>query len=95
MEQHKTGTSFQRAQRDIRAQANTEKAMLLQRFFKTGIGQYGEGDVFLGVMVPVIRKQVRMYADMLSIDDAERFLQSPWHEERLFGLLVLVKKFET
>ena len=64
-----------------------------QRFFKTGRGEYGEGDRFLGIRVPVLRKYVREFQ---GISQAEilQLLSSPFHEERLFALLVFVKAFE-
>ncbi len=63
-----------------------------QRFFKTGPGQYGEGDRFLGLTVPVMRSLVRKYRQL---DDASalELLASPWHEERLVGLLLLVQGY--
>ncbi|PJA46739.1 DNA alkylation repair protein [Candidatus Uhrbacteria bacterium CG_4_9_14_3_um_filter_36_7] len=73
--------------------ANKEQAKILQRFFKTGKGQYGEGDIFLGIKVPQIRKLVTKY-QMLSIEESLRFLKSKYHEQRLFALLLLVRKFQ-
>lgn len=75
--------------------ANPTKAVVLQRFFKTGIGEYGEGDKFLGITVPEIRKVVKKYWDSMTLGDAVILLKSPWHEERLAALLVLVGKFKT
>ncbi len=49
---------------DLRSQASTEKAKILQRFFKTGAGEYGEGDVFIGVTVPNIRSLCKKYKDV-------------------------------
>ena len=71
--------------------ADPEKAKILQRFFKTGPGQYGEGDVFAGITVPVIRKLVRMHQDIPPAEASE-LLRSPIHEERLLALLILVEK---
>ncbi len=68
-----------------------EKAKILQRFFKTGPGQYGEGDAFAGITVPVIRKLVRKYRD-IPLGDTVKLLQSPVHEERLLALFILVEK---
>ena len=65
-----------------------EKRAVLQRFFKTGPGQYGEGDQFLGVTVPNVRQVARLHA-RASLDEVEACLRSPWHEVRLCGLLVL------
>ena len=63
------------------------------RFFKTGPGEYGEGDKFLGVTVPLVRSLVRE-SDALGEGDVLSFLHSEWHEERLLALLVLVRRFE-
>jgi len=75
----------------VRRLADPEKAKILQRFFKTGPGQYGEGDVFAGITVPVIRKLVGRYRD-IPLGDAAKLLQSPIHEERLLSLFILVEK---
>lgn len=72
--------------------ANVEIAQHSQRFFKTAAGEYGEGDKFLGIRVPAIRKKVRRYAKV-SIAEILTLLKSSYHEERLFALLVLVDKF--
>jgi 3-methyladenine DNA glycosylase AlkD len=79
--------------KDLRARADPGKAKILQRFFKTGPGEYGEGDIFLGLMVPKIRALSKKYAS-LDIRDAEILLRSPIHEERLSALLILVLKFQ-
>lgn len=75
----------------MRACASARKAAVLARFFKTGPGQYGEGDRFLGVVVPDQRRVAKQFAD-ISLRDIDRLLQSPWHEERLTGLLILVDR---
>jgi 3-methyladenine DNA glycosylase AlkD len=64
-----------------------------QRFFRTGKGEYGEGDRFLGIRVPVIRAQVRKFRDA-SIGVVAQILKSPWHEERLFSVLSLADRFK-
>jgi 3-methyladenine DNA glycosylase AlkD len=69
-----------------------EKAKVLQRFFKTGPGEYGEGDVFIGVRVPELRKLVKEYPD-ITIKEVMQLLRSSIHEERLFALLMLVSKY--
>ena len=63
-----------------------------QRFFKTGPGQYGEGDRFLGIRVPVLREQAKKFKDA-PLGEVRRLLRSPYHEERLCALLLLVQKF--
>ncbi len=62
----------------------------LSRFFKTGPGEYAEGDRFRGIPVPVLRRIARSFEN-LSLDEAEKLLASPFHEDRLFALLVLMK----
>jgi 3-methyladenine DNA glycosylase AlkD len=76
---------------EVRSLANPQKAKILERFFKTGKGEYGEGDIFIGIQVPDSRKIVRKYAD-ISIDDTLKLLASKIHEERLIALLILVEK---
>jgi 3-methyladenine DNA glycosylase AlkD len=76
---------------EVRRLADPEKAKILQRFFKTGPGQYGEGDIFAGITVPVIRKLVSKYRD-IPLGDTVKLLQSPVHEERLLTLFILVEK---
>jgi 3-methyladenine DNA glycosylase AlkD len=71
---------------------NKQKARVLQRFFKTGQGEYGEGDIFLGVRVPEIRKLAGKYQD-ISITDVQKLLKSPIHEERLLALIIFVIKY--
>ncbi len=77
---------------DIKKNSNPQKAKILQRFFKTGKGEYGEGDVFLGITVPESRKIAKKYVS-ISLDEITLLLQSKIHEERLISLLILVEKF--
>jgi 3-methyladenine DNA glycosylase AlkD len=85
--------TVQKIQKYLRQFASKEKAKLLQGFFKTGPGQYGEGDKFLGVMVPNIRRTVKEFADA-PLAEVLILLRSPFHEERVLALLLLVHKFE-
>lgn len=73
--------------------ADPAKAASSRRFFKTGPGEYGEGDQFLGLTVPEIRSLVPQ-SDDLSETDVLTLLRSEWHEERLLALLILVRRFE-
>ena len=73
---------------------NEEQRAVLMRFFKTGAGQYGEGDEFLGLKVPQTREVVKAVAKEFPIDEVPELLLSRWHEVRLCGLLILVAKFE-
>jgi len=79
--------------RRLRESASQEDAAILQRFFKTGPGEYGEGDVFIGVRVPAIRKVVREFRG-LPIRENKALLRSRIHEERLLALLLLVDRFK-
>ncbi len=79
-------------EKKMRRLADRKKARLLQGFFKTGPGEYGEGDVFLGITVPVLRRLAREF-DGLPPGDAALLLQSSFHEERLLALLMLVRAF--
>lgn len=83
-----------RAQKALRKLACPEKAAVFSNFFKTGPGQYGEGDVFLGVTVPQARRLSRALADSCSLDDVTILLGSRAHEDRFLGLCLLVKRFE-
>jgi len=76
----------------LREQADADHARTLQRFFKTGPGEYGEGDCFIGVRVPAIRRLVRRFRG-LSPADARTLLRTVIHEERLLALLVLVEQY--
>jgi len=76
-------------QKELRRLADNQIAEHSQRFFKTGKGQYGEGDRFLGIRVPALRKIARQYRG-ISIDEACRLLKSQFHEERLLALFLLV-----
>lgn len=74
---------------EVAALANAERAEGAARFFKTGPGEYGEGDKFLGITVPMLRKVARSARD-LALDDLLKLLHSAWHEERLLALMVMV-----
>lgn len=76
----------------LRELGDVEKAFFLQRFFKTGPGGYGEGDVFLGIRVPELRKLVSQYQTLTPLEVLP-LLRSSIHEERLLALLVLVRIF--
>lgn len=80
-------------QRELRAHASPARARNLERFFKTGPGEYGEGDVFLGLTVPQIRSIARSFGS-LSLSNIGVLLESEAHEERLCALLMLVHAFE-
>ena len=74
----------------IRAEADPARAAFVAGFFKTGPGQYGEGDNFLGIAVPVLRRIAREHRE-LSLQDTLTLLRSSWHEERAVALIILVE----
>lgn len=71
-----------------------EQRRVLMRFFKTGPGEYGEGDEFLGLKVPQTRAVVKKVAKGFPLSEVPALLASRWHEVRLCGLLILVEQFE-
>ena len=78
----------------LRELSDSDIAAHSQRFFKTGKGEYGEGDKFLGIRVPTIRKCVREYR-AISLEDTLKLLKSSFHEARLLALLILVAKYSS
>ena len=78
----------------LRELGDSDIAAHSQGFFKTGKGEYGEGDRFLGIRVPTIRKCVREYR-VISLEDTLKLLKSPFHEARLLALLILVAKYSS
>lgn len=72
--------------------SDPELATFLMRFFRTGPGEYGEGDKFLGLKVPTVRRVAREFRD-LSLDEVSKLLKSKFHEERLLALVLLTNRF--
>jgi 3-methyladenine DNA glycosylase AlkD len=85
-------SSYRSMMRALRANAEPGRVPVLQGFFRTGPGEYGEGDRFIGVRVPVLRTLCRELRDA-ELDHVDRLLQSPIHEARLLALLLLVQSF--
>ena len=79
---------------DLLQLANEQIAEHSQRFFKTGKGEYGEGDIFLGIRVPLLRRLVKKYGG-ISIAEVRKLLHSKFHEERLLAVLMLVQLFKS
>ena len=86
-------SSANAAQQRLRSLGSPEQAAILARFFKTGPGQYGEGDRFIGVKVPVTRQVAKEFQG-LPLPEVESLLHSAIHEERLLALVILVGQFE-
>ena len=78
--------------RSLRRLADTNTALVLQRFFKTGPGEYGEGDVFVGIKVPILRKLAAEFEEE-SLQTLRILLKSKIHEERMLALMILVRRF--
>ena len=79
--------------KELKEKTNLEKGKFLQRFFKTGKGEYAEGDKFIGIVVPELRKLSKKYND-LSFPELRKLITSKIHEERLVSLFVLIIQFE-
>ena len=82
------------AANELKALANPSRAFGLQKFFQTAKGQYGEGDVFLGLTVPEVRKVAAKYKN-LSFQEIEKLTSSRFHEFRLCGLVILTLQFKS
>ncbi len=80
--------------KELKKFSSPVKAQILANFFKTGLGDYGAGDKFLGVVVPLIRKTGKRFWRQISKKELSKLISSPWHEIRLAGLLMVVDKFE-
>jgi len=85
--------SYKAIVKDLKAFATEEKAAFLPRFFKTGKGQYGEGDLFHGITVPDQRTVAKKHQSTTSKETIIALLDSGYHEERLTGILILCQKF--
>ncbi|WII71884.1 DNA alkylation repair protein [Bdellovibrio sp. 22V] len=79
-------------QRDVRKATNPERAEVMLRFFKTGKGEYGEGDIFLGLSVPQSRALAKKYLP-LSFNELQTLIKSKIHEERLIAVIILANRF--
>ena len=79
--------------KELETLADPEAALFAQRFFKTGAGEYGEGDLFRGIRVPVLRK-LSIFLDHTSLPEVIQILLSDYHEDRLLALLLLMRRFK-
>ena len=80
-------------QKRLKKLGDPEHAAVGQRFFKTGPGEYGEGDKFLGIRMPVLRELAGEFRD-LPVSESEILLHSPFHEERMLAILILIHNFK-
>jgi len=84
---------LEEAKKQLRRGADKEKVKWLQRFFKTGPGEYAEGDIFLGLTAALTRNTVKEFQD-LALSDLIKLLRSKIHEERVLALLIMVRQFD-
>ena len=85
--------SLTKLKKEILEKSSKEKPKIYAKFFKTGKGEYGEGDIFLGLTVPEQRILAGKYTNLV-LDDVKKLLESKYHEHRLMGLFILVYKYE-
>ena len=88
----KRSSRVRRTEKLLRSRASAARAKALRWFFKTGPGQYGEGDRFLGLTMPQIRELARECTD-LTLTDIEALLESPWHESRSLAVVLLAHRY--
>ena len=86
-------TDIETVRAELKKMADAEYAKTAARFFKTGKGEYGEGDIFIGIRVPALRKAAQRFSD-LPLDDIGILSLSDIHEERMIALLLLVHSFK-
>jgi len=84
----------QSIQKSLIKKGNFEIAEHSKSFFKTGPGEYGEGDKFIGLRVPILRETVKQHRDKLALEEIVEILHSEWHEVRLFALFAMVDYYQ-
>ncbi|KKU10361.1 MAG: alkylation repair enzyme protein [Parcubacteria group bacterium GW2011_GWA1_45_7] len=88
-----TNTLLIKLKRELRAKATKKRAKALKWFFKTGKGEYGEGDIFIGVTLPELRRVTKKYAEKVSLRDIDSLLKDKIHEYRMIALAILTYKY--
>ncbi len=81
-------------EKDLKSKSSKARVLICLRFFKTGKGEYGEGDIFMGITVPDTRLVFKKYKDDLTLKDIKTLLQSKFHEMRFFGILGLIHLYQ-
>ena len=84
---------FELIDKELKLNSDKFKADKLQKYFKTGKGEYGEGDIFLGLSLDFLNQTTKKYKD-IEFKDIKRLLKSKYHEERTFALIILVKLYK-
>ena len=84
---------IEQIRKELRRHASPAKKDVYERFFKTGKGEYGEGDLFIGITVPETRSVAKKFSG-LPLREVKSLMLSPFHEERLCGILILVENFK-
>ena len=79
--------------KELASLKNQKQAIILQRFFKTAPGEYGEWDIFLGIKIPTQRKVAKMYKS-LSLKEIQTLLDSKIHEHRMVALFILIDNYK-
>lgn len=87
--------SLSKIEQKLNELANPEKAKLYQRFFKTGKGEYGEGDIFLGIIVPQLRAIAKEFWKTVSLADIQQLLNTKIHEKRMIALVMLIHHYKS
>jgi len=85
-------TELNKLKKELNGLGSKKQAEILSRFFKTGKGQYGEGDIFLGIKVPVQREVAKKYD--LSLSDIQKLISSKIHDYRMVALFILIAKYK-
>lgn len=85
---------YKKIQTDLQSLSDTNRATKSARFFKTNKGEYGAGDVFVGITMPKLRTLAKQYYQTVTFSNIEKLLASPIHEYRMLGLLFLVYKYK-
>ncbi len=86
-------TNLTQLKKELKELSDPKQAEILQRFFKTGKGEYGEGDIFLGIKVPVQREVANKFGELF-LEDIEKLLNSKIHEHRMTALFILIRQYK-